>query len=167
MVRFVQTNECWRSKIVETCSQCSDKISNESKAAVRNLPHKSEPTQLSSPALFELRVYVDHSDVVTAICSNLGASGFSVLSQHFLVKEGFKLCCVVATEVAMGVRYHFGFRVGQGVVNTRFSGDPNVGRLYGTSLPTFGWFRYPSVGESSVRRLIAAAALAAAASGWN
>ena len=68
---------------------------------------------------------------------------------------------------AMGVRYHFGFRVGQGVVNTRFSGDPNVGRLYGTSLPTFGWFRYPSVGESSVRRLIAAAALAAAASGWN
>ena len=61
----------------------------------------------------------------------------------------------------MGVRYHFGFRVGQGVVNTRFSGDPNVGRLYG--LPTFGWFRYPSVGESSVRRLIAAAALAAAA----
>ena len=67
----------------------------------------------------------------------------------------------------MGVRYHFGFRVGQGVVNTRFSGDPNVGRLYGTNLPTFGWFRYPSVGESSVRRLIAAAALAAAASNYS
>ena len=27
------------------------------------------------------------------------------------------------------------------VVNTRFSGDPNVGRIQGTSLPTFGWFR--------------------------
>ena len=53
------------------------------------------------------------------------------------------------------------------VVNSRFSGDPNVGRIQGTSLPTFGWFRYPSVGESSVRRLIAAAALVAAASGWN
>lgn len=27
------------------------------------------------------------------------------------------------------------------VVNTRFSGDPNVGRIQGTSLPTFGWSR--------------------------
>jgi len=27
------------------------------------------------------------------------------------------------------------------VVNTRFSGDPNVGRIQGTSLPTFGGFR--------------------------
>ena len=42
------------------------------------------------------------------------------------------------------------------VVNTRFSGDPNVGRIQGTSLPTFGWFRL----SKCWCKFLAAAALA-------
>ena len=35
----------------------------------------------------------------------------------------------------------FGLRVGQGGRQYQVSGDPNVGMIQGTSLPTFGWFR--------------------------